>query len=294
VSCLIAPLVQLWLSLGSAAAACPAAVSLSGDAALVSEVRSVLAGRGVVTEPGGCPALAVTLERRGGVTVVARPALDEPAAAREVTDLRTAATVIESWVRTDVEAPLLARRADDGEMPEGLAVIAKTAPGNERPAFELFTLGELSVASDHTSSFGFQAGACGRVGRACLGGRARFTNFEAGPGAWASLDRETIDALTDLAVPLRLGPLTAAPGVAAGVGWTHTHDESGPDHRQALGLRAEAHLALSYPLNRAVAAESELALTLARTFQADDTGVRLPGDPTWLAHLALGLRFVGP
>jgi hypothetical protein len=286
-------LVSLW---GREARACPPTVRLGGEKTLVSAVAPVLAERGISTEESACPALDVMLERRGRATLVSASPDDEQATALEVTDARTAATVIESWVRTDFEAPLLARHppADDVEVPVGLIVAAHQAAA--RPSFQVATLGELGAASDRTSWGGFQLRACWMVGRACIGGRARFASVLDGPGAWeAAMDREAADALVDAELPLRLGPLVLSPGLGVGFGWMHTHEEDSLDTKQTAGLRGELHLALAVPLTRHVALESTLALELAETLitEARDRE-RLPNDPRALAHAGLGLRFEGP
>jgi hypothetical protein len=281
---------------GREALACPPTVRLGGDKTLVSAVAPMLEGRGISTEEGACPALAVTLEKRGRATLVSASPDEEQTSTREVTDARTAATVIESWVRTDVEAPLLARHppADDVELPVGLVVAAPRAAAP--PSFQVGTLGELGLASDHTSWGGFQLSGCWMVGRACIGGRARFGTVADGPGLWeATMDREAVDGLVDAELPLRLGPFAVSPGLGVGLGWVHTHEEDSRDAKQTAGLRGELHLALALPLTRHVALESTMSLELAETLMTEaKSRERLPDDPRGLAHVGLGLRFQGP
>jgi hypothetical protein len=296
ISPLLSPILSPILE-GTALGACPPTVRLGGDASLVSEVTPVLEARGVSTDPGGCPAVAVTLERRGKATVVSRAAAEAPVAAREVSDVRTAATVIESWVRTDVEEPLLARRRlDDRERPDAAPEIVASRPTVAPRTLQLFALAETSFATDHTRWVGLQAGACTMIGSACLGGRVRFATVADGPGEWeAAMDREAVDALVDLDLPVRIGPVTAASGLGLGLGWTHTHEELSADGKQTFGLRAEMHLSLSYPLTRHLAAESMMSFALGQgVYTVTTTREALPGDPRLLAHAAFGLRFEGP
>src|SRR5689334_18839355 len=89
--------------------ACPPAVRLGGDPEVVAQVTPLLEERGISTAAGECPAVAVLVQRRGRVTLVSPSPAEGPAVAREVTDVRTVVTVIESLVRTDLEAPLLER-----------------------------------------------------------------------------------------------------------------------------------------------------------------------------------------
>src|SRR5450432_683376 len=107
---------SLAAGLSRPAEACVPTVRLGGDPTRVAEVSAALAARGVeTTAMSGCPVVAVTLEARGKTTLVSMTGSDERVLSRAVTDARTAATVIESWVRTDVEAPLLARRGSGDE-----------------------------------------------------------------------------------------------------------------------------------------------------------------------------------
>ena len=90
------------------------AVRLEGNPDLIAVVKATLAERGILTvgadgDDSGRGAVNVKLERRGARIVVFVDVAGGPTG-REVTDARTAATVIESQVRVDVEAPLLADR----------------------------------------------------------------------------------------------------------------------------------------------------------------------------------------
>jgi hypothetical protein len=279
---------------GRASGACPPVVWLEGDKALVAEVTPVLAERGISGASGACPALAVTLEKRGRVALVWASAVGEQGA-REVTDVRTAATVIESWVRTDVEEPLLARHApaDDSETP---AVLIAAPPAAPPPNLRFATFGELGYGSDRAVTGGFAVRACTMVGRVCVGGRARFATVVDGPAIWeAQLDREAVDALADVDLPLRVGSVTLSPGLGVGLGWVHTHEEDGSDAKQTAGLRGELRLTFSVPVARSLAIESVVALDLGQTIVTEaESRERLPNDPRALGHLGLGLVFGGP
>jgi hypothetical protein len=281
-------------AVASPVSACPAAVRLLGDQALIADVTSSLSARGIATSGGECPALSVTLERRGQRTLLSAAPDGDRVETVEVAEVRTAATVIESWVRTDVEEPLLARRrADDRETPEGLVA---AAPAREGPGVQILTLAETGFANDHTTWVGALVGACMTVGRVCLGGRARFATVAEGPGEWeTAVDREAVDALADVEVPLRLGRLTLAPGLGLGLGWIHTHEGTSADARHSVGARLETHLALTIPLSHGTALEAAASLELAHSLiDETDAHEELPTDPGLLAHLGLGLRFGGP
>jgi hypothetical protein len=278
-------------------------VLLGGDAELVADVTSLLASRGISADAGGCPALAVSVERKGRATVVSQGANGDPRESREVTDVRTAATVIESWVRRpDLEAPLLARRpaapsaqGRDGEAPDRLVVTAP--PATARRGLQLFTFAETGLASDRTTWAGMQVGACSLLGPVCLGGRARLATVVDGPDEWeGTMGREGVDALVDADVPAHAGLVAASWGLGVGLGWTRTHEEQRPpDSQERLGLRAEAHAGLSIPLARRLSIESTVALSLGGTVQSlTATNERLPADPRIVGRFGLGLRFGGP
>jgi len=280
------------------AEACPPSVRLEGERARVAEVAAILAARGVTTaSEEGCPALAVTLEAKGRATLVSASGEDAPLA-RTVTDARTAATVVESWVRTDVEAPLLPRRAADDDEPRAdveappSLVLAASPPAGA--AVELTTFAVTSFGSDRTSWLGAEIGACARRGRACVGARLRAATVADGPGDWeGELDREAVDALATLDVPLTWRRARVSPGVGLGVGWTHTHEESGIEAAQTLGLRAEARLVLAYPVSRGVSACALAALGLGQTLVTGESE-RFPGDPRLMGHVGFGVRLDGP
>jgi len=276
--------------------ACPPAVVLGGDPSLVADVTPLLATRGISAEAGECPALAVTLERSGKSTLVSQAASGDPRERREVTDMRTAATVIESWVRRpDLEAPLLAHRSlTDGESPDRL--VAGATPAPVASGVQLRTLAEMGLASDHTTWVGLQLGACTMVGPACAGVRARFSTVADGPGQWeAAMDRQAVDALVDIDFPVRIGRVGVSSGLGLGLGWIRTQEEEhASDHQQTVGLRAEAHLAASYQLSRRFSLESSLGFTLGQTVATASPVEPLPSDPRLLARFGLGLRFEGP
>jgi hypothetical protein len=281
------------------ARACPPTVRVSGDRALVAEVTPVLLERGIATTSSDCPEVAITVERRGRTMVVATSSVDHQVTERVVTDSRTAATVIESWVRTDVEAPLLERRrldVDDDEQP-GLtpSVLAATARP-PKPGLPLFTLVETGVGSDRTTWFGVALGGCVRLGPLCAGGRLRLSTVAGGPGEWRQeMDRQAVETLVGVDVPMRVGRVTLSPGIAAGVGWIHTQEETSARGQDTTGVRAESHLALSYPLGGRISVEGALSLEVGQTVHVETASTEaLPSDPRALVRAGLGLRFEGP
>jgi hypothetical protein len=295
--------VMLWITvgLGRGAQACPPTVRLSGDESLIAEVTPVLVERGIALDEGACPALVITLARRGQTIAVRDVSADGPASAREVTDVRTAATVIESWVRTDVEAPLLEPRLSrDSEPTGGASTVVATGPPARGRGLQVFAAGEAAFASDHSDWLGFELGACLMLGRTCAGARARFSAVADGRGPWErAVDRQVVEALVGLDLPVRLGRATLWPGLAVGAGRAQTHEESAERTQEGgqatIGLRGELHLALSVAVSRSLAAETSLSLEAARTVRTESTSREpLPGDARVLAHAGVGLRFGAP
>src|SRR5262245_55115750 len=90
----------------SRALACPPAAAVDGDAELAREIAGVLAQRGVAAATPRCPAAVRHVARRGARIAVRVVAPDRDIE-RDVASPDTAATVIESFARRDLAAPLL-------------------------------------------------------------------------------------------------------------------------------------------------------------------------------------------
>jgi hypothetical protein len=79
------------------AGACPPSVQLRGDAGLVAAIADALHLRGIATAERDCPSVTAYVERREQ-TISVRIATVQPIE-REVREVETAATVIESFTR---------------------------------------------------------------------------------------------------------------------------------------------------------------------------------------------------
>jgi hypothetical protein len=270
----------------------PCRARLSGEAATVANVSAILDERGVATATSGaCAAIAVRLDRtgEGAITIV----IDgrEP---RTVGDVATAATVIESWVRTDVEAPLLATRAVAAEP---VAVAAPVTPPPTGHTIQWFTLAETAVASDRTSWLGVQLGACIRLGPVCAAARVRIAGVADGPGMWEhGLDRRGVELLVGGDIPMKVGSWMLAPGFGGGVGtvFTRLHDLEGKMGAEIGGLRADAHVAAAYPLTKKLALELDLSFGLTQATHIESfSPTPLPDVPTALFRFGAGIRYGG-
>jgi hypothetical protein len=271
---------------------CSRAARLSGEAATVAHVSAILDERGVATGVvEGCATIAVRLDRSGdGAITIAIDGRDS----RTVGDVATAATVIESWVRTDVEAPLLATRTIAAAP---ALVVAAAPPPPTGHTIQWFSLAETGVATDRTSWFNVQLGACIRLGPICAAARVRIGGVIDGPGMWEhGLDRRDVELLVGGDIPLAVGNWTVSPGFGGGVGtvFTRLHDMEGKMGAEVGGLRADAHVTAAYPLTKKLALEVDVSAALTQATHIESfSPMPLPDVPTALFRFGAGLRYGG-
>ena len=227
---------------------CPPAVALTGDEALVAPIRELLGARGIAPEIPRCPAVRARVERRGPVLVVGIAGPDGTPIERSVTEIATAATVIESWTRSDVEAPLLAVRAVPAV--EDAAPRAVVASPPAARGIQLLAAEETSVASDGTVWQGMQLEACIMLGPICAAARVHGGKVIGRPASWAGFARNGAEAYAGIDVPIALGRARLTPGFAAGFGAMFTRYKSDGEKMgvEISGPRAEVHVAFSLPL----------------------------------------------
>lgn len=280
----------------AARAECLPAVQIEGDAALWQPIAAELRRRGIAHEPQeGCPLTAIQLKRRDGQ--IALSMLGEARRAqRLVADVPTAIAVIESWVRSDLSAPLLFAPPQQPAIAPAAAIAPLPAPPPRPPSVWIAL--QLAAGTDLGGTPWLGAGlrACGRIGWLCLG------------AAWQTLAglvraddlRRVETALWGTAsLALRRGRLTFAPGLGLGVGWTRTagavvipddsgHGTSGSDDAVAGsfeasadsgGLRGELRLELAVALGRGFALSAAAATEALLTGRGPEV-VAIPGsDP---------------
>src|SRR5262245_30133990 len=85
-------------ALGGSAEACPPLATLVGDEQLVREIDDLLRTRGIADEAASCPAIRARVEKRGDAIAVEVLGPGGERIERLVSELATAATVIESFV----------------------------------------------------------------------------------------------------------------------------------------------------------------------------------------------------
>lgn len=281
--------------------ACPPAVALTGDDALVQVIRDQLGARGIASATPPCPAVRARVERRGALLVVRTEGPGGVPIERAVSEAATAATVIESWTRGDVAEPLLAAREvparEDVAAP---ALVAAAPPPPAASGIQLFAAEETSLATDRTMWQGLQLGACVMLGPVCVAGRVHAGKVVSRPRPWADFTRKGADFYAGVDVPIALGSLRLTLGFAAGYGsmFTHRASDGGKVGIEVSGPRAEAHAAVSFPLTDHIAFDvmTTGALTQATRMEAHgpdapDPTVVFPDEPRGFLQLALGIRY---
>ena len=282
----------LLVASGSAARAEPCAVA--GDPELGGTVAGILATRGI--DAGRCGAVHARVERRGETIVVANDTIE-----RTVNDPATAATVIESWVREDLAAPLLAAHAVAIADPlpsihTNEPLVVTSPSGLHVHASGAF---ETSFASDRTTWLGPSLGACVELGPVCVAARLRVAAVIAGPGPWDRSDRLETEVLIGGDIPIRIGSghTQIVPGFGGGIGLMSTHAEGMPETRmysRTGGLRGDAHVALELPVWHDLAFAVTLGFDITQNTHVEtNTTYAFPDEPWLIARLGVGLRYGG-
>jgi hypothetical protein len=297
---------RLVVLLGFAASASPAladgppACAVGGDPELGGTVAGILAARGI--DAGQCEAVHARIDRRGPAIVVTSEGAGG-AIERTVDDPATAATVIESWVRTDLATPLLAAHAvaiadpmrSPPELPaDGVTDQAPAAASGLRPHAMLAF--ETSFASDRTTWVGPSIGACVMIGPVCAAAHVRFATLVAGPGPWDKDDRIETELLLGGDIPLHVGRVVVVPGFGGGIGVTGTHFEMSEMrmYSRTGGLRSDVHVGLEIPIAGKLALALTLGANIAQgTHVETNTTLVFPDEPWLIGRFGAGLRYGG-
>jgi hypothetical protein len=309
----------------AAPAVCSSTALLAGDVASVTAVGAALRQRGIHgTRAASCAGVRVTIARCDAGLRLERTNPSGRITARVVATADTAALLIESWLRTDIAAPLLAAHAIEEQpaappvlpvalvpAPALVSAIPEPAPGpsaGEAPVVvqasppaavarsagtAMAMLGEAAVVHDGSRAWGGSLSSCVGVRALCVGLTARLARLSMVTDV-SDLSRglDTVEGydtegLIGADVPLRFGRLAVRPGGGAGVGWVRTR---GPffEHRadfDSVGLRAEARLELDLRVSRTLALE----LGLSGGAGATSTIGRVEGSkdrPLLISHLS--------
>jgi hypothetical protein len=304
------------------AGTCRPAVALTGDADAVRAVRAQLDARGIAAETPSCPAVRARIERRGALLVVGilprvpddgrrgapgvvpdgvPDGVPDAVIERAVGEPATAATVIESWARTDLAAPLLETRAIPQAEVAPAVVIAPADPAPASQGIQLFLSEETSLASDHTVWQGMQLGACVLLGPICAAARVHAGKVIARPDSWDSFARKSAEAYVGIDVPIAVGRTRLTPGFAAGYGTMLTHHIGDPEKTgiEISGPRAEVHVALAIPLTPHIAIDLATSAELTQmtgvethgSAPSPDAVTLYPDAPRALLRFAIGVRY---
>lgn len=217
---------------------CEPAAILDGDPSVVEPIAAGLAARGIARASAGgaggeCPAMVVQVARTEGGLDVAVQDGNGRMERRVVSTDDIACAWIESLVRTDLDAPLLAERA-----PPAVAVAAPMSPPSDAVAVEVdservvrpgaaarplrwsVSVGaDSAVADDRSSWRAVTVGGCAELGPACVGASARYARNGGWTlnGGFTYSDRSAIDVTIAARVPVTLGAARVVP--SAGLGW---------------------------------------------------------------------------
>lgn len=297
---LAALVVSLSARVASAGEACLATAVVepegAGDGALVDSLEAALRGRGIATTATAeCPAARVRITRRGTTIAVSVVDPDGRRSERSFANLAAAATLIESWARQDLNAPLLVgpsyEQVDQPEASLGARPAPAPATVRTRDPLTLVVAGESSFDTSGSAWLGARASACARVGRVCLGLAGR---------TLADESHRSYDVLAAIDVPFLVGRrLAIVTGVGAGPGWFRTTEprDLGPFTWTSVGARIDAHASLSFALAPHVALHAGLSIGAspsAPVSRMDGENVLSNDEPAILFRGGLGLRIGAP
>ena len=279
---------------------CAPSAHVTGDPELVTVVGELLVRHGILNEGDGCPVVRARLERRGVVIAVVR--VSEPIEERLVSEAVTAATVIESWSRSDFQDPLL--ELHEPVMPSPSTATAPTISQSATPpasyvpprGVQAFGAMETSFADDRTIWAGGVVGVCIQLGRTCATARARFATVVDGPGMWREAERHAADVLFGGDVPFGLGATKVSFGFGAGMGTVNTGSRASgmAEGSETFGLRADAHVAWIIRLGHRLSFDLSATLDVAQV--TDVEGTLTPSaiaEPRMYGRLGAGLRLGG-
>lgn len=286
---------------------------MDGRGPLRAAVVEELAARGISSRPiAGCPAVDARIGSSSvGLLVTITDAYGRTSE-RTANGPAAAATLIESWVRTDLSAPLLPTRAVAStrmrqvEEKDEPSLAMPMPPADAGSNISLAASAETSLATDGSLWLGVTVGLCLRVGPACAGVLVRVSNDGGtfGESHEMRTGRFGTDVLLGAGLPIRRGRLTLIPGAAVGVGWLRTSALSptvdvGGDgvDVDGGGLRASASLRLSIAVTHTLAADFGIAADLSPVahtapFNADSTP--LAGEPRGFFRGGVGVRWGVP
>ena len=291
---------------------CPAAVRVIGTDAVAEQVRELLRERKLPAPASGCEAARVRVSGQAGDVSVELEDAYGRKTTRRVTSVLTAATFVESWVRTDVTDSLFEVAPADPkpplEPPRDTPPAAEPRPAPSPPSLagRSSALVESSVAFDGSLWLGGTFTGCVMLGPVCTGGilRVMGDTRNAGEGERLNSKRLGAEVLVSASLPISLSSVTLAPGVALGLGWNRITSRYPPASAKEDPVdvdsgspRTEAFLTASLHLDQGLALDGVVFAgwtPLAHTAPFSDDGVDLSGEPRGRVGLGLGLSYGTP
>lgn len=307
-------------------------VTLEGDAPSLAPVAELLRARGISVR-ADCAFLIARVDPRGAKLSVVIDDGDRRDA-REVADRGVAASLIESWARTDLAAPLLA--VLPAPVPAPILEAAEAPAGRERVEpivsrardLSLSALGVLGGSGDGSLWYGALARARTRWGtfEPAVSVRVLASAPLGGSAFRTGAVRTDAALLAGLELPRALGAFSLRPGAALGLGLLRSArasvDRTGCTTAECVrvpviqdgfvassfGARADLYLNGALQVSSALSVELELLAAFAPFASAEPLtptyALMLPpsqraklsiaGEPSWSAQAALGLRWEGP
>ena len=231
-------------------ASCPPAAHLDGARRLVGAVGRVLRAHGVIVDPASCSSAAVRVSieapPRGAPLTLHIQNRFGRASDREVADVDTAASLIETWALREDESLV----APPALTPVPAVVAAPKAVVPAAAPWVVDASLEAATTSDASVWYGPTLGACGRVGRLCVGGRARVARDAGvgGPPDDRVYTRTDVDVLATVGTKLGSGPVTLTPQIGVGAGRASSsrpaparHDERPVEREHRAPRRGRGH-----------------------------------------------------
>lgn len=310
---------------------CSPAAIVSGDQALITEVEDALLADGIdVAPPASCPSVSASLRTKEGNVLVEVTDASGRASQRIVANAGEAATVIESWARSDLDNDLLAGFTIEVPVPppappppppppvdpsaaqpvaehapsRRVALVATPAEADAHAAAPAHAPrsttrgsratvalgGDVAIDEQTSAWFGTSLDACARIGWSCIGVLGHLRT---------SLDgsRDDASALAAIHLSIRIGRFSVIPGIAVGAGRgasdQMTGNGNGDQQSSGWALRAEAGATLSYPLRRWLALDATLAADGAPIASGQTQDGESPV-PLAFVRFGLGVRVEGP
>lgn len=222
---LAAPAMLLLLARPAMAELCAARVELAGDAPVVGQVSDELARLGVergAPAPGCRGVFAhVETDRDGRVAVAIRDGARR-SEGRVVSDPAIAASWIDSWLHDDLDGRAWLLAAPVSPAPIATTKAAVVIDSVARPSplerAQLSASWEHVWTDDNASADGIGIAGCVRIGKACIGGRARYVREGDRAVELTAMERSELSLLATVAMPLSAGRMSIAPEVGIGIG----------------------------------------------------------------------------